>query len=268
MKEELKRITDFERKILTGSSTRVEPFEYGTAYFNSEYPISYAHNSLDVDGAPASITAAELASIADRLQGGAGLGHRTVWVRNDELGSRLDQEFAEIGWGWRDHLVIMVLRREPDRMVDLSIVEEVDYDSVRPAFIEMTSREPWADSEETVATLVDRRKLTARATNLRHFAVRDNGQIVSVTDMYSDGRTAQIEDVGTLDEYRGRGYARAIVTKAIGVARTEGHDVIWLVADDDGWPKELYGKLGFDPLDRYWEFTRPEDDSRRDTTRS
>ena len=257
MDEKLRQIREFERQILARSSTRTTPFAFGTAYFNLDFPISYAHNFLDVEDAPPSISAATVSDIADRLQGEAGLDHRSAWVRDDALGARLDGEFHTLGWSWRNHLVVMVAGRAPDRLVDTSIVEEVDYDTVRPTFMEMTRREPWADSEKTVAMLVDRRTLTAQATNLRHFAVRDGGRFVSVTDLYSDGTIAQIEDVGTLDEYRGRGYARAVVSKALAVARAEGHEIIWLVADDDDWPKELYAKLGFVPADRYWEFTLP-----------
>jgi ribosomal protein S18 acetylase RimI-like enzyme len=262
MDGELHRIREFTRRILVASSTTVEPFEFGTAYFNSDYPISYAHNFLEVESAPKSVSARQLADIADRIQGLAGLDHRAIWVRDDELGKRLNGELEAIGWRSREHLLTMVVGRQPDRVVDTTIVEEIDFETIRPAIMEMVRREPWAESEETVAMLADRRKLTARATNLRHFGVRAEGQIISTTDLYSDGRTAQIEDVGTLEEFRGRGYARAVVTKALEVAKAEGHDLIWLVADDDGWPKELYRKLGFDALDRYWEFTRPKDDPR------
>jgi hypothetical protein len=38
---------------------------------------------------------------------------------------------------------------------------------------------------------------------------------------------------------------------------------VFLIADDDDWPKELYAKLGFDPLCRYWQFRRPPPGSRR-----
>jgi GNAT superfamily N-acetyltransferase len=263
----LQRILEFERKIQVASSTDVQPFEFGTAYFNSDYPVSYSHNFLNVDRAPRSVSAHRLADIADRIQGTAGLAHRTVWLRDDELGGRLFDEFGDLDWDWREHLLTMVVAREPDRVVDTSMVEEIDFNALRPVIMEMTRREPWAESEETVVALTDRRLLTARATHLRHFGVTADGRIVSTTDLYSDGRTAQIEDVGTLEEYRGRGYARAAVTKALEVAKSEGHDVIWLVADDEGWPKELYAKLGFEPLDRYWEFTRPPRDARSNETR-
>jgi ribosomal protein S18 acetylase RimI-like enzyme len=267
MSDKLRQIREFDRRIRERSSTKVLPFEYGTAYVNLDFPISYAHNFLYVDRPTDSISAAELAEIADRILGGEGLGHRNVWVEDDELGQRLSAEFEAMGWDWRDHLVIMAFERDPDRVADTSNVEEVSFETIRPAIMEMTSREPWANSEEEVIALADRRTLTAAATRLRHFILRSEGMIASVTDLYSDGRIAQIEDVGTLEEFRGRGYARAVVTKALEVARSEGHELIWIVADDNDWPKDLYRKLGFVPIARYWEFTRP-NGSRRDITRS
>ena len=35
-----------------------------------------------------------------------------------------------------------------------------------------------------------------------------------------------------------------------------GADLVFLVADDRDWPKQLYSKLGFDPVGRFWQFTR------------
>jgi predicted GNAT family acetyltransferase len=71
---------------------------------------------------------------------------------------------------------------------------------------------------------------------------------VSSTDLYSDGRTAQIEDVMTLREHRGRGYASAVVIRALEEALAGGHDFVFLTTDARDWPKELYRRLGFEPL--------------------
>ena len=37
-------------------------------------------------------------------------------------------------------------------------------------------------------------------------------------------------------------------------ARRAGAELVFLVADDEDWPKELYRKLGFDDLGRVYEF--------------
>ena len=75
-----------------------------------------------------------------------------------------------------------------------------------------------------------------------------DGEIAGWAELYSDGRTAQIEDVGTFERFRNRGVARAVVLRGIDIARAEGHDFFFLIADYDDWPKELYTKLGFEPI--------------------
>jgi hypothetical protein len=40
------------------------------------------------------------------------------------------------------------------------------------------------------------------------------------------------------------------VTHTIGVLKAESLDLVFIVADADATPKELYARLGFDPLHR------------------
>jgi ribosomal protein S18 acetylase RimI-like enzyme len=72
-----------------------------------------------------------------------------------------------------------------------------------------------------------------------------------------DGADAQVEDVGTLPEHRGKGYATAVILGAIEQARASGADFVFLVADAADRPKELYRKLGFDELGHYTKFFTP-----------
>jgi ribosomal protein S18 acetylase RimI-like enzyme len=92
---------------------------------------------------------------------------------------------------------------------------------------------------------------------VRFFAVEVDGVVASYTDLYQDGADAQVEDVGTLPEHRGRGYATAVVLAAIAAARADGAEFVFLVADLDDWPKELYRKLGFDELGYYVKLVAP-----------
>ena len=91
----------------------------------------------------------------------------------------------------------------------------------------------------------------------RFFAARVDGEVASYCELYSDGQTAQIENVLTLSRFRKQGLARATVSKALEEARNGRHDLIFLIADQRDWPKELYGKLGFDEVGRIWEFVLP-----------
>ena len=68
------------------------------------------------------------------------------------------------------------------------------------------------------------------------------------------GSRRRVEDIGTLPEHRGHGYARAVTLGAIAAARDRGAEFVFLVADHEDWPKTLYEKLGFDELGYYVKF--------------
>jgi hypothetical protein len=48
-----------------------------------------------------------------------------------------------------------------------------------------------------------------------------------------------------------------VVLAAIAAARRDGAEFVFLVADYEDWPKELYRRLGFDELGYYLKFIKP-----------
>ena len=46
------------------------------------------------------------------------------------------------------------------------------------------------------------------------------------------------------------------VAAAITAAR-DAANLVFLIADTADWPQQLYGKLGFDPVGTYRQFTKP-----------
>ena len=121
----------------------------------------------------------------------------------------------------------------------------------------MLRREPWATTEEVVQSLADFRGELQRHVGARFFCARVDGEIAAMCDLYVRGSIAQIEDVNTLEEFRNRGLARAVVRHAADQALADGADLVFLHALDDDWPKELYAKLGFDPIGHVWSYVRP-----------
>jgi ribosomal protein S18 acetylase RimI-like enzyme len=75
-----------------------------------------------------------------------------------------------------------------------------------------------------------------------------------MTKLRTEGNVAQIEDVYTVPEARGRGHARALVTHAVAVAKADAPELIFIMADDDDWPKELYARIGFERTGRLLQF--------------
>ena len=108
--------------------------------------------------------------------------------------------------------------------------------------------EPWGD-DDIATQLNDAKRLIMRAVPTRFFAAIVDDRVAAYCEVRSDGRTAQIEDVEAVRAYRGRGLGRAIVQHALDEARS-GHDVVFLEALADDWPRRLYAKLGFDAVDR------------------
>lgn len=153
--------------------------------------------------------------------------------------------FRAHGWTVVPHL-IMALTREPDRRVDTSFVREVPFPELTAARREVSSGEPWGD-DEIASLLDDAKRLIVRAVPTRFFAAYADGEIAAYCEVRSDGGVAQIEDVNTLTRFRRRGIGRAVVQHAADVAR-KTHELVFLEALADDWPRELYAKLGFDAV--------------------
>ena len=119
---------------------------------------------------------------------------------------------------------------------------------------EGSAHQPSAQEERELARCWE---LEWRARTARLLGIRGrSGGLAAIALLYSDGVIAQVEDVYTVPEERGRGFARALVTRAVRLAREGGHELTFIVADDRGWPKHLYERLGFDAVGRSWSFHR------------
>jgi ribosomal protein S18 acetylase RimI-like enzyme len=249
MRSELERASAFEEALRDAVAERLVPWRFGTAVFHDSLPVVWSLNCVRVEATEAS--AEELVGEADRLQ--AELPHRRLLVMDEALGRELEDSLR--GRGWKtDALQFMVPRQEPERPAGDVRIEEIAHDDLIP--LRRRILEEWlADTDEETARQVgEMDRLVAEAGNARHFAVRADGEVVSSTSLFSDGRTAQIEDVATLPEHRGQGFARALVLHTLAEARTAGHDFVFLIADARDWPKELYRRLGFEPIGEKYAF--------------
>jgi ribosomal protein S18 acetylase RimI-like enzyme len=251
MADVLERIHRFEREIeMAGSQTVESPF--GVGVLEPTLPRRHDSNYLLVEQLPLGAGAQELAEEAERILGGAGLEHRAVMCFDAGLGEKLEPQFKELGWNVRRHIWMAQLR-EPEKSADLSIVEEVAEADLRSGRTAEIVRYPWG-SAAVAQQLMEAKVLLAERATTRFFGVRVDGEIVSWSDLYVAQGVGQVEDVATKEAHRGHGYATAVVLRAAGEARAEGADLVFLVADGDDWPKELYRKLGFDTVGRLTKF--------------
>jgi ribosomal protein S18 acetylase RimI-like enzyme len=248
MADHLERAFAFLRRgDVRGTAER--PFGFGTAVLTPELPLRYDSNLLYVDRPVSS--EAELAAEADRIFSEAGLRHRAMLFRHADEGERVAAGLP--GWEPERH-VVMAQLREPEP-VDTGSVAEVGYEGVRAARERMISSYAWG-TPEVARQLLDHKPLLGRWVTVRSFGALEDGEVVSYADLYLDGADAQVEDVATLPGYRGRGHAKAVVTRATGEARRSGANFVFLVADAEDWPQELYRRLGFDVVGRYVKLLR------------
>jgi ribosomal protein S18 acetylase RimI-like enzyme len=225
---------------------RREQFRFGVAVFDDALPLRHDSNYLLVEADD--VVADELADDAQKLDRPA------ILFPNAEVGEGLASDFARRGWFVHRGLV-MVRQREAERAIDRSIVVEVDEVALRAPRRAQLADEPWA-TPDLVEQRLDAKLAIPEPVEVRYFAVHAGGEPVSWTDLYLDGKTAQVEDVATLPEHRGRGFASAVVARAVEEAEHAGCDFVFLVTDADDWPQVLYRRLGFDDVGRYVKFFR------------
>jgi ribosomal protein S18 acetylase RimI-like enzyme len=249
--DELARIHGFEHAVdMAGTEKVASPLGHGV--LTPELPARHDSNFLFIDRAR---DTAEAIAEADRILGGAGRRHRVVVTFEEELGERLRPEFDALGWRTQRH-IFMAQGREPEKTADLSIVREVDQAALRPGRRRRILAEPWGNPE-LAEQILDAKILLGGRADVRFFGVIVADEIVAWTDLYIGEDIAQIEDVATLEEHRDKGYATAVVLRAAQEAREQGADLVYLVADEEDWPKEWYWRLGFDVVGRIYKFIAP-----------
>jgi GNAT superfamily N-acetyltransferase len=253
MEELLRRTRAFEAALAARAVERCEPFARGAAHLTPSLPQVWDLNFLRLDRA-SDVSAATLVLTADDLQGRASLAHRRIVVPDEREAGRLAPAFRELGWRVERYLTMMA-RAIPTEPAGVA-VEEVALERLRGLRAVLARDAPGGRRPEVVEQLTVAAARHARAGDARHFAVLAGGVPVAAADLYSDGRTAQIEDVATLSDHRRRGYASAIVARAVEAARESGHDLVFLLADADDSPKKLYRRLGFDAIGLAHTFTR------------
>jgi ribosomal protein S18 acetylase RimI-like enzyme len=262
--EELARIIAMSRWAGEATATRVEPWRYGSAIFTDDFPGRYDSNFLRVEHPIGSATADELAAEAETVQGS--LRHRELVFEDPADGARVAPGFRALGY-LVDEAVLMV-----QHVVEVGSdvgASEVDAETVRSVVIAARLENP-ATTREEAEMVADFRVVAAERAGTPYFAAELDGVLASYCELRLHDGVAQIEDVNTLEAWRNRGAGRAVVLAAAAAARAARADLVWLAADADDWPKQLYAMLGFEPVGGMWQCTRlaPDHPALRDAAAS
>jgi GNAT superfamily N-acetyltransferase len=147
-----------------------------------------------------------------------------------------------------------VQREPPDRRIKTRSVRELTRGGWKPFRRQMLEHEDMDPA--VIQQMEDAEQRLIQSVGMRTFGVAVDGVVASCCDLFSDGATAQVEAVATLESHRNRGLARAVVWGTVQEARSMGHDLIFLTASADDWPRALYRRLGFREIGYFFEFLK------------
>lgn len=216
----------------------------GVAVLDPRHPLSHEHNRLLVDGVDAEHVVAD----ADDVLGGAGLDHRSVRTED----ALLARSLGTLGWTV-ETLLVMAARPRSDRRAGPASV--VHRSAVEPLWRDGWRRAGLAAVD--VEALVAREPTNDDVLEVRHVAVLVGGAVVATAQLRSDGATAAVEAVMTHPDHRGRGYADAVLARALELAVADGTNLVVLEAAEQDWPRHWYARRGFAEVGRVWECLRP-----------
>ena len=212
----------------------------------TRYPDYFDFNVVRVEDDPA-MSVDALVAFADEAL--SGLAHRRIDFDLVDAAEPLRAQFEVAGWR---ALRLLWMRHEiaPPRGSQVR-VEQVPYEAVNDLRVAW-HREDFPDQ------IAGPFLAQARELALRHgvevLAVIERGMPVAFAQLERGGGAAEIAGVYVRPEYRGRGLGTAMTRAAIEAAG----DVrdLWISADDEDRPKQLYARLGFRPAWTAMEFLR------------
>lgn len=231
----------------------VHRLSWGRLFLTPSAPLIWDANWVGIEEVGLSVD--QIVAIADDTLGGEGFGHRTVCLLDQADGRRIGEEVeAEAArWPrWEVERTRYMLWRggeaaapsQPVREVRLAEIEELRRALIASEAVPTGVPEP----EATVEQLYEIDRRYGAAGGDRWFTAPAAGEPLSCCRLLTDGRIGQVEDVGTREDARERGYAKAIVLAAVATAQADGNTPIFLTAEAADWPQVMYANLGFETV--------------------
>lgn len=180
-----------------------------------------------------------------------------IWVNEENLSLEVQACFQEMG--------IQVQNSEPGMVLDLNQYEVINsplHQNVElvhtPAqlveFAESIAAN-WSPPDQNVILYYQQvaPAILNPAHQIQLLLYREAGQVVSCLEMFpSDEHTLGFYSLATLEAYRGRGIASAMLTFALNRAKGLGYQQVILQASEDGL--RIYEKVGFQQVGIYYEY--------------
>ncbi|HEX2085117.1 MAG TPA: GNAT family N-acetyltransferase [Solirubrobacteraceae bacterium] len=250
MSDERARALAFARETNARCADLRERWEHGLLLRTPSLDAVWSVNNAYVERPARSLSADDVeALLARRFAGGR---FASATIEDEETAARIEPAARERGWRV-EHELFMVLRGRPRHEPGSSEIRE-GTEAELAALLSRWFAEDFADQGPEALRQLDEFARRQRAARPRRAFVSPAAD-ATVSLLIEDG-VVEVEDVYALPEARGRGHARALLTHALAAARAADGDLVFLVADDDDTPKDLYARLGFAPLTRVTRVVR------------
>jgi GNAT superfamily N-acetyltransferase len=245
--EDARAARDWHHGLHRAVCDTLTPWEYGTVVRASGYPNYFDYNAVRVER-DTPMGFAELAAFADRALDG--LAHRRVDFEVTGPADRVRADFEAAGW--KTMRLLWMRHRSVAQSPDGALVQAVDYDAV--AKLRLAWHREDFDYPLTDGSYFVQSRELALKRGARVLAVLEHGEPIAFAQLMRMKRTAEITHVYVAAEHRGRGLGTAITRAAIADARSAR--TLWICADEEDRPKELYARLGFAPAWTTAQFLR------------
>jgi ribosomal protein S18 acetylase RimI-like enzyme len=223
-----------------------EPWAHGTVLRATGHPDYYDLNVVCVERDPR-MSVGELVALADHAL--AGLRHRILDFEDADVAAPLRAGFEALGWRARR---LLWLHHEAAPPPGPAIaVEPLPYEAVHALRVDWGRADGFSETDDFHASA----RRVAETRGVQVLAVRDDdGDAVAFAQIEHDGDGAEITQVYVDPRHRGGGRGTALTRAAI--VASGGVRDLWISADDEDRPKELYARLGFRPACTTMEFLR------------
>ncbi len=215
----------------------VRPFSHGTVFRSPRRPDYWEYNCIRLDRP---IEAGEMVAAADREL--FGCAHRFAeWII--PMPNVVVRELRERGWIAAPLIVLL----HDGRAIPESRAEfvEVDYNVVR-ALRDIWHREDFGEHTETDSFHAQAREV-AELADVRVIAAVEEGRPIGFAQVETHDGGSEISQVFVHPERRGAGIGSALTARAIRIGADTAPDV-WICAERDDRPRQLYERLGFEAV--------------------
>jgi GNAT superfamily N-acetyltransferase len=225
----------------------LEPWAHGTVARATRYESYWDLNVVRVEDDDPSMTVEELVAFSDDAL--AGLAHRRIDVEDIGAGERLRADFEARGW---QTLRLVYMRHEalPPPGPQIA-VEQVPYDAVDGLRVAW-HHEDFPGQDPT--SYIEQAREVAMRRDVQILAVHEGVEPIAFAVVERAGAAAEITAVYVRPDHRGGGRGTALTRAAIEAAGDV--EDLWISADDEDRPKDLYTRLGFRPAWTALELTR------------